>query len=143
MVPQKKRRPPPRTPVTRLDLSATTPEQVVATVARTHEQPIDTLLLAISVGVLDDGLDRIAATVNARFDALQRAAQLIADATLKVGDRVMLGHNLRPLYLHGQPARVVGKDGEKWVLRLEKPIGRFKNADLRVSAFQIETVTST
>lgn len=143
-MPTKKRQgPTQRKTPSRLDVSKIDPRQAIDTITRSHELPVDTLLLAISVGVLDDDLDRIARSVNTRVDALRQAAQLIAEATLKVGDRVTLGHNLEPLYLHGKPARVIAKDGEKWILRLEKPVGRLKDADLRVSAFQIETVTNT
>jgi hypothetical protein len=138
-----KRRSASRGSTSRLDLSGVDPKKAVDTIARTHEQPIDTLLLAIRIGVLDDDLDRIAQSINDRLGSLRRASELIAETTLKVGDRVTLGHNLQPLYLHGQPARVVARDDDKWILRLEKPVGRFKNADLRVSAFQIETATNT
>ncbi len=82
-------------------------------------------------------------TVQSRVGALEAAAQIIAIATLKVGDRVELGHNLRPLYLHGKAARVIAQDGDKWIVRLEHPIGRFKDADLRLSATQLATVTNT
>jgi hypothetical protein len=139
----KKHRPPPRRVAAHPDLGDMTPKEAVGILARADQEPVETLLLAISVGVFDNDLDRIASILQSRLDALHRAAQIIAEATLKIGDRVHLGHNLRPLYLHGQPARVIAKDGEKWILRLEKPVGRFKDADLRVSASQIETVTST
>lgn len=95
------------------DLSATNPKHVVDTVARTHEQPVDALLLAISV--------------STRYDELRRSSPR---PQLKVCDTVTLCHNLRPLYLHGQQARVVSRDGETWVLRLRSPPEpNLKNAD--------------
>jgi hypothetical protein len=139
----KKRTRPSRPATPRADLSQTTPEKVAGILARSTGLDIEPLLLAIRVGLLDDHLDRIVTTVQTRVGALEAAAQIIADATLKVGDRVKLGHNLRPLYLHGKTARVIAQDGDKWIVRLDHPVGRFKNADLRVSATQLETVTNT
>ena len=99
---------------------------------------VEPLFGALRIGALDDHLDEIATLVNARVAALNAVAELIAASRLKVGDRVRLGHNLRPLYLHGQAATVVARDGEKWLVRLDEPIGRFTNADLRVYATQLE-----
>jgi hypothetical protein len=138
----KKRTGPSRPAIPRADLSPATPEEVAGILARSTGLDIEPLLLAIRVGLLDDHLDRIVTTVQTRVGALE-AAQIIAAATLKVGDRVKLGHNLRPLYLHGKTARVIAQDGDKWIVRLDHPVGRFKNADLRVSATQLATVTST
>ena len=120
-----KRRPPPRPVTAPLDLGDMTPQEAVGILARADQEPLETLLLAIRLGFFDNDLDRIASTLQSRLDALHKAAQIIAKATLKIGDRVHLGHNLRPLYLHGQPARVIAKDGDKWVLRLDKPVGAF------------------
>jgi hypothetical protein len=33
---------------------------------------------------------------------------------------------------------IIAKDGEKWLVRLDEPVGRFTNADLRVYARQLE-----
>jgi len=126
-----------------LDLSQTSPEEVAGILARSTGLDIEPLLLAIRVGLLDDHLDRMITTVKTRLGAVEAAAQVIAAATLKVGDRVELGHNVQPLYMHGKTARVIARDGEKWVVRLEHPVGRVKNPDLRVSATQLATVTGT
>ena len=99
---------------------------------------VEPLFVALRIGTLDDHLDEIATLVNARIAAINAVAELIAASRLKVGDRVHLGHNLRPQYLHGQAATVVARDGEKWLVRLDEPIGRFTNADLRVYATQVE-----
>ena len=37
---------------------------------------------------------------------------------------------------------IIAKDGEKWLVRLDEPIGRFTNADLRVTARQLDPETS-
>ena len=99
---------------------------------------VEPLFVALRIGTLDDHLEEIATLVNARIAAINAVAELIAASRLKVGDRVHLGHNLRPQYLHGQAATVVARDGEKWLVRLDEPIGRFTNADLRVYATQVE-----
>jgi hypothetical protein len=36
---------------------------------------------------------------------------------------------------------IIAKDGEKWLVRLDEPVGRFTNADLRVYARQLEPET--
>jgi hypothetical protein len=118
------------------------PQEVAGILTSSTGLEIEPVLLAIRVGLLEDHLEAIVANAQARLDALEMAAKIIASATLKVGDRVELGHNLRPQYLHGKTARVIAQDGEKWIVRLEHPVGRFKNADLRVSATQLATVTS-
>ena len=35
---------------------------------------------------------------------------------------------------------IIAKEGEKWVVRLEEPVGRFANADIRLYARQLEPV---
>jgi hypothetical protein len=99
---------------------------------------VQPLLMALRLGVLDDHLEQIAGIINDRLRAMRAIEELVASSFLKVGSRVRLGHNLRPLYLHGQPATVVARDGEKWVVRLDEPVGRFKDADLRVYATQLD-----
>ena len=99
---------------------------------------VEPLCIALRIGALDDHLEEIATLVNARIAAGNAVAELIAASRLKVGDRVHLGHNLRPQYLHGQPVTIIAKDGKKWLVRLDEPIGRFTNADLRVYATQLE-----
>ncbi len=48
--------------------------------------------------------------------------------------------HLRPQYLHGRSAKIVAKDGDKWLVRLDEPVGRFTNADLRLQAIQLESL---
>jgi hypothetical protein len=35
---------------------------------------------------------------------------------------------------------VVTKEGDKWIVRLDEPVGRFSDGDLRVWATQIEAL---
>jgi hypothetical protein len=78
--------------------------------------------------------------VNDRLKAIAVVEELMAASRLHVGDRVRLGHNLRPQYLHGRSATVVTKEGDKWIVRLDEPVGRFSDGDLRVWATQIEAL---
>jgi hypothetical protein len=102
---------------------------------------VEPLFVALRVGALDEHLEEIATLVNDRLAAINAIEELMAASRLKVGDRVRLGHNLKPQYLHGQPVTIIAKDGEKWLVRLDEPVGRFTNADLRVYARQLEPET--
>ncbi len=99
---------------------------------------IEPLLVVLRLGALDDHLEEIAAILNDRIAALNAIDEMLAASKLHVGDRIRIGHNLRPQYLHGRPARIVAKDGDKWIVRLDEPVGRFTNADLRLHAIQLE-----
>ena len=99
------------------------------------------LFVALRIGALDGHLEEIATLVNDRLAAINAIEELIAASHLQVGDRVRLGHNLRPQYLHGRMVTIIAKDGEKWLVRLDEPVGRFTNADLRVYARQLEPET--
>jgi len=102
---------------------------------------VEPLFVALRIGALDGHLEEIATLVNNRLAAITAVEELIAASHLKVGDRVRLGHNLRPQYLHGHMVTIIAKDGEKWLVRLDEPVGRFTNADLRVYARQLEPET--
>lgn len=101
------------------------------------------LLVALRTGVLDGHLAEIAGIVNDRLRAIEVIEELIAASKLRAGDRAHLGHNLRPNYLHGRPVTIIGKDGDKWLVRLDEPVGKFVNADLRVYATQLEPISGT
>jgi hypothetical protein len=117
---------------------------LVDKVVRTAEQPgdfdVSPLLAALRVGALDEHLEAIGEVINDRIRALNAIDELKAASRLHVGDHVHLGHNLKPQYLHGRAVTIIAKDGEKWVVRLDEPVGRFTNADLRVQAIQLETL---
>jgi hypothetical protein len=65
---------------------------------------VEPLFIALRMGALDDHLEEIATIVNDRLAAINAIEELIASSRLHVGDRVRIGHNLRPLYLHGRAA---------------------------------------
>lgn len=102
---------------------------------------IEPLLVAVLAGVLDDHLERIAKVLNARLDALRLGAELLADTRFHVGDRVRLGHNLRPLYLHGRSGTIESRRGDTWVVQLDEPVGRFTTGEVRVRSTQLEPGT--
>jgi hypothetical protein len=105
---------------------------------RPGELDVEPLLVALRIGALDDHLQEIGTIVNDRVAALNAVDELRAASRFHVGDGVRLGHNLRPLYLHGSAATIIAKDGDKWVVHLEEPVGRFANADVRLCAIQLE-----
>jgi hypothetical protein len=109
---------------------------------RSTEHPatidVEPLLVALRLGALDDHLEEIATIVNDRIAVLNVIDEIVAASRLHVGSRVRIGHNLRPQYLHGRPAKIVAKDGDEWIVRLYEPVGRFTNADLRLHAIQLE-----
>jgi hypothetical protein len=104
-----------------------------------RELDIAPLLVALRTGALDGHLDVLAREVNDRLAAVQVIEELIAASKLNVGDKVRLGHNLRPKYLHGRSGTVIAQDGDKWVVRLDEPVeGRYADGDFRVYATQLE-----
>ena len=111
---------------------------VVDSPGRSGGLDVEPLFAALLLGALDEHLEEIATIVSNRIAALNAVAELVAASRLHVGDRVRLGHNLKPQYLHGKNATIVAKDGEKWIVRLDEPIGRFTNADIRLQAIQLE-----
>jgi hypothetical protein len=113
-------------------------DSVVDSPGRPSGLDVEPLFAALLLGALDEHLEEIAILVNNRIAALNAVAELVAASRLHVGDRVRLGHNLKPQYLHGKNATIVAKDGEKWIVRLDEPIGRFTNADIRLQAIQLE-----
>jgi hypothetical protein len=131
---KKPRTPPPRRPI-RAELSQPLvyPNDRVGDVV-----DVEPLFMAVRTGLLDDYLEQLATVVNKRFEVIEEQREVAAARHLCAGARVRIGHNLRPLYLHGRPATVVEKDGEKWIVRLDEPVGRFTNADLRLYARQLE-----
>ena len=114
---------------------------------RSSERPgtldVEPLLVALRLGALDDHLEQIGGIINDRIAALNAIDEMVAASRLHVGDRVRIGHNLRPQYLHGRPAKIVAKDGDKWIVRLDEPVGRFTSADLRLHAIQLEPLGGT
>ena len=64
-------------------------------------------------------------------ELLRAARDALLMATLRRGDRVWINHSARPLYLHGEPATVIGLADDTVVVRLDRPVGRFTNGNVR------------
>lgn len=106
------------------------------------EIDVGPLFVALRLGALDGHLEELAREINDRIAAVEAIEEMIASSQLHVGDKMRLGHNLRPNYLHGRSVTVLARDGEKWLVRLDEPVeGRYANADLRVYATQLEIGT--
>ncbi len=122
----------------RADLAQPLLDTVAGSAKPTGALDVEPLFVALRIGALDDHLEELATMINDRIAALNAIDELRAANQLHVGDRVRLGHNLRPQYLHGKPATIIARDGDKWIVRLDEPVGRFTNADLRLRAIQLE-----
>jgi len=98
---------------------------------RALKDPERQLLDAIASGELDEHLVAIADAVHARRELLHTVRSATAIAELCVGDMVMLNGNVRPRYLARELALITELD-EHWVtLRLARPVGRFRDGELR------------
>ena len=98
---------------------------------RALKDPERQLLDAIASGELDEHLVAIADAVYAHRELLHTVRSATAIAQLCVGDTVMLNRSVRPRYLAHELA-VVTELEEHWVtLRLARPVGRFRDGELR------------
>jgi hypothetical protein len=101
------------------------------------------LLDAIAVGELDEHLVAIADAIHARRELLHIVRSAAAIAQLCVGDTVMLNRKVRPRYLAHELAMITELD-EHWVtLRLARPVGRFRDAELRCLPLAVRKLERT
>jgi hypothetical protein len=89
------------------------------------------LLDAIASGELDEHLVAIADAVQARRELLHTIGSAKALAQLCVGDTVMFNRQVRPRYLEHELAVVTGIDERSVAVRLWRPVGRFRDGELR------------
>jgi hypothetical protein len=94
-------------------------------------EPERLLLDQIAAGALDPHLVAIADAVRARYELLHTVSSHKALAMLNVGDRVEINHHASPRYLHGVRGVVVELEPHTAVVRVHRPIGRFKNGEIR------------
>jgi hypothetical protein len=92
----------------------------------------------IAAGEFDGQLRELAPVIAQRLRLLSSADTLAGLASFKVGDRVLIKHTVRPLYLRGARGTVEGWLGQRVVVRLDYPIGRFLNAELRCAPGGLE-----
>jgi hypothetical protein len=89
------------------------------------------LLDQIAAGVLDAHLVAIGDAVSARHELLHTITSHKALAMLNVGDRVRINRHVSPRYLQGIQGVVVEVDQHAAVVRMHRPVGRFKSGEIR------------
>jgi hypothetical protein len=110
---------------------------------RALKDPERQLLDAIASGELDQHLVALADAVHARRELLHTVRSATAIAQLCVGDTVMLNANVRPRYLAHELAVITELD-EHWVtLRLARPVGRFRDGELRCPPLALHKLART
>jgi hypothetical protein len=98
---------------------------------RPEAEPERLLLDQIAAGVLDSHLVAIADAVRARSELLHTITSHKALAMLNVGDHVQINRHASPRYLHGSNGVIIELDQHTAVVRLHRPIGRFKSREIR------------
>jgi len=83
-----------------------------------------TIIEQIINGDLDADLDGISDALRERKKLKKSKTSALNMATIAVGDIVVL-RNLKPKYVNGLRAKVVGKKRTKLEVELERPVGRF------------------
>jgi hypothetical protein len=110
---------------------------------RMMKDPERQLLDVIASGELDAHLVAIADAVHARLELLHTVRSARAIAELCVGDAVILNGNVRPRYLVHELAVITELD-EHWVtLRLARPVGRFRDGELRCPPLALRKLART
>lgn len=85
-------------------------------------------------GRFDEKLGVIARAVRER----QRVMGLERFASMQIGQKVRFVSEARPTYLAGLPATVVGKKSTKLMVRLERPVGKYRGGDIKVPGNLVE-----
>lgn len=98
---------------------------------RALKSPEHGLLDAIAAGELDAHLVAIADAVQARRELLHTISSATAIAQLCVGDAVVFNRRIRPRYLEHELAVVTELDARWVTVRLARPVGRFRDRELR------------
>ena len=110
---------------------------------RALKDPERQLLDAIASGELDDHLVAVADAVHARRELLHTVRSATAIAQLCLGDTVVLQANVRPRYLAHELAVITELD-ERWVtLRLARPVGRFRDREVRCPPLALRKLPRT
>ena len=98
---------------------------------------------AIAAGDLDEHLVSIADAVQARRELLRTVAAATALAQLCVGDDVMFNHEVRPRYLAYEAATVIEVDARSIVVRLWRPVGRFRDGIVHCPPLAVRKLRAT
>jgi hypothetical protein len=105
---------------------------------RTSGDPDRLLLEAIVDGELDEHLVAIADAIHARLELLHTVRAAAAIAELCVGDCVRVNRQVRPRYLHGEYGVITDLDDHSVAVRLLRPIGRLRSAEIRCPPLALE-----
>jgi hypothetical protein len=117
------------------------PSQPVIKTTGDAVEPERFLLDQIAAGALDPHLVAIADAVRARHELLHTITSHKALAMLNVGDRVQINHHASPRYLHGVHGVVVELDQHAAVVRVHRPIGRFKSGEIRCPPLALDRLS--
>jgi len=101
---------------------------------------IETLVALVTAGELDSELHLLYNTIGDRIEAIEAARLANALARLSIGDRVLIGHDVRPAYLHGLPATVVRRGTETITIQLDRLVGKFGDGCIRCSPLAVEKI---
>lgn len=107
----------------------------------TGQIQIQILVGLIATGALDDYLGTIQAAISQRHHVHQRVASNQAAALLNIGDRVMLNHEIRPLYLHGATGTVTGWANQNAIVQLDHPTGRFTTGQIHCPPLGLQSLS--
>jgi hypothetical protein len=99
------------------------------------------LLDQIAAGALDPHLVAIVDAARARYELLQTIDSHKALAMLNIGDRVQINHHASPRYLHGIHGVVVELDQHAALVRVHRPIGRFKSGEIRCPPLALDRLS--
>lgn len=104
-------------------------------------EPERLLLDQMAAGALDSHLVAIADAVRARRELLHTITSHKALAMLNVGDRVQINRHASPRYLRGIRGIVVELDQHAAVVRMHRPIGRFKSGEIRCPPLALDRLS--
>jgi hypothetical protein len=104
-------------------------------------EPERLLLDQIAAGELDPHLVAVADAVRARYELLHTITAHKALAMLNVGDSVRINHHASPRYLHGIHGVVVELDQYAAVVRVHRPVGRFKSGEIRCPPLALDRIS--
>ncbi len=101
---------------------------------------IETLVALVTAGELDSELRLLYNTISDRIEAIEAARLANALARLSLGDRVRIGHDVRPGYLHGLPATVIRRGTDTITIQLDRPVGKHVDGCIRCSPLAVERI---
>jgi hypothetical protein len=93
------------------------------------------LISEVRRGEHDDDLDELLLAIGAR----KKTIGVLNFSSFKVGDRIRFVPTIKPTYLRGVEATVVGKKVSKLIVRMDSEVGRF-HGDIRVPGSLVERV---